>query len=183
VRVCKSRHATTAHLRGCSLLIPRKGDIEQHARNTQYPFGHSYVNRKLAQTAIFIAISVGFGDAVSLNHTRYGLSPYRFRPVIGDCSLCGTDPGVPAGAPWRSICHDLYGHGADGGPLAGSLAHKLGAPLTVGIGGVIAVLGALFFALKLPALRPAGREMIVAQQMAGGTPAEEMPARVFTKTG
>jgi len=33
------------------------------------------------------------------------------------------------------------------------------------------------------ALRPAAREMIVAQQMAGGAPAQEMTARVFTKNG
>jgi len=66
--------------------------------------------------------------------------------------------------------------------LAGSLAHKLGAPMTVGIGGVMAILGAAVFGRKLPALRPAAREMIVAQQMAGGTPAQEMTGRVFTKT-
>jgi MFS family permease len=70
-----------------------------------------------------------------------------------------------------------------GALLAGSLAHKLGAPMTVGIGGVAAVIGAIVFGLKLPALRPAAREMIVAQQMAGGTPAQEMTGRVFTKSG
>ncbi|MGZ4890387.1 MAG: MFS transporter, partial [Candidatus Angelobacter sp.] len=70
-----------------------------------------------------------------------------------------------------------------GALLAGSLAHKLGAPFTVGIGGVVAIVGAGVFGLKLPALRPAAREMIVAQQMAGGAPAEEMTGRVFTKTG
>jgi hypothetical protein len=39
------------------------------------------------------------------------------------------------------------------------------------------------FGLKLPALRPAAREMIVAQQMAGGGPAQEMTAPVFSKDG
>jgi len=70
-----------------------------------------------------------------------------------------------------------------GALLAGSLAHKLGAPMTVGIGGVVAIAGAGLFALKLPALRPAAREMIVAQQMAGGGPAQEMTAPVFSKNG
>ena len=70
-----------------------------------------------------------------------------------------------------------------GALLAGSLAHKLGAPMTVGIGGVVAMMGAIVFGLKLPAIRPAAREMIVAQQMAGGTPAQEMTGRVFTKNG
>jgi len=68
-----------------------------------------------------------------------------------------------------------------GALLAGSLAHKLGAPLTVGIGGVVAMVGGGLFGLKLPALRPAAREMIVAQQMAGGAPAQEMTAPVFAK--
>jgi MFS family permease len=70
-----------------------------------------------------------------------------------------------------------------GALLAGSLAHKLGAPMTVGIGGVVAVVGAAVFGSKLSAIRPAAREMIVAQQMSGGAPAQEMTGRVFTKTG
>lgn len=70
-----------------------------------------------------------------------------------------------------------------GALLAGSLAHKLGAPMTVGIGGVVAIVGAAIFGSKLSAIRPAAREMIVAQQMAGGAPAQEMTGRVFTKTG
>jgi MFS family permease len=69
-----------------------------------------------------------------------------------------------------------------GALLAGSLAHKLGAPMTVGIGGVVAIVGAGLFGLKLPALRPAAREMIVAQQVAGGSPAQEMTAPVFSKS-
>jgi MFS family permease len=70
-----------------------------------------------------------------------------------------------------------------GALLAGSLAHKLGAPMTVAIGGVVAMVGAAVFGSKLPAIRPAAREMIVAQQMAGGAPAQEMTGRVFTKNG
>ena len=68
-----------------------------------------------------------------------------------------------------------------GSLLAGSVAHKLGAPMTVGIGGVVAIVGAGLFASKLPALRPAAREMIIAQQIAGGDPAQEMTAPVFSK--
>jgi hypothetical protein len=68
-----------------------------------------------------------------------------------------------------------------GSLLAGSLAHKLGAPMTVGLGGIIAILGAGLFGSKLPVIRPAAREMIVAQQIAGGTPAQEMTAPVFSK--
>ena len=68
-----------------------------------------------------------------------------------------------------------------GSLLAGSLAHNLGAPWTVFIGGMAAILGAIVFWTKLPEFRPAAREMIVAQQMSGGTPPQEMTARVFTK--
>jgi MFS family permease len=70
-----------------------------------------------------------------------------------------------------------------GALLAGSLAHKLGAPMTVGIGGVVAMVGAVAFALRLPVHRPAARAMIVAQQIAGGAPAQEMTAPVFSKNG
>jgi MFS family permease len=69
-----------------------------------------------------------------------------------------------------------------GSLLAGSLAHNLGASWTVFIGGMAAICGAAIFWTKLPVLRPATREMIVAQQMSGGAPAQEMTARVFTKT-
>jgi MFS family permease len=68
-----------------------------------------------------------------------------------------------------------------GALLAGSVAHKIGASWTVTMGGIISLVGALVFGLKLPALRPAARELIVAQQMQGGAPAQEMTARVFTK--
>jgi MFS family permease len=68
-----------------------------------------------------------------------------------------------------------------GALLAGSLAHKLGAPMTVGLGGAVAIMGAAVFGSKLPAIRPAAREMIVAQQVAGGDPPQEMTAPVFSK--
>jgi MFS family permease len=70
-----------------------------------------------------------------------------------------------------------------GALLAGSLAHTLGAPLTVGIGGVVAIVGAGVFGVRLPSFRPAARELIIAQQMAGGAPAQEITGRVFTKGG
>jgi hypothetical protein len=68
-----------------------------------------------------------------------------------------------------------------GSLLAGSLAHTLGAPMTVGLGGVLAIAGSAVFGSKLPAIRPAAREMIIAQQVAGGDPPQEMTAPVFSK--
>ena len=61
-----------------------------------------------------------------------------------------------------------------GALLAGALAARLGAPITVAAGGVVCVFGAIFFARKLPQLRVVAREMIIAQQAVGGDPSEEV---------
>jgi MFS family permease len=60
-----------------------------------------------------------------------------------------------------------------GALLAGTLADHLSAPAAVRIGGAVAILAALGFALYLPAFRREARQMIVSLQMAGGDPAEE----------
>jgi MFS transporter len=70
-----------------------------------------------------------------------------------------------------------------GALLAGSLAHNIGAPWTVAMGGLVSIAGAVLFGVRLPVHRPVAREMIVAQQMAGGAPAQEMTGRVFEKAG
>jgi MFS family permease len=51
-----------------------------------------------------------------------------------------------------------------GALLAGALADRIGAPLTVGAGGAVCVLAAGVFATQLPGLRAAARELILAQQ-------------------
>ncbi|HEX8091652.1 MAG TPA: MFS transporter [Blastocatellia bacterium] len=60
-----------------------------------------------------------------------------------------------------------------GSLLAGVLAGRLGAPATVAAGGTVCILGASIFALRLPGLRAEARQLIVAQQMIGGVPAEQ----------
>ncbi len=60
---------------------------------------------------------------------------------------------------------------------AGGAANKLGAPITVAIGGVICLIGSAVFAQRLPGLRGEARQLIVAQGMAGGEPAEQMTTR------
>jgi len=70
-----------------------------------------------------------------------------------------------------------------GALLAGSMAHAIGAPMTVAVGGAISIIGGIIFATRLSALRPAARELIVAQQISGGAPAQEITARVFSKQG
>jgi MFS family permease len=65
-----------------------------------------------------------------------------------------------------------------GALLGGALADHLGAPLTVGLGAVAGLGGAVWFGLTLPKVRVEARRLIVAQSMAGGEPAEEMTARI-----
>jgi MFS family permease len=63
-----------------------------------------------------------------------------------------------------------------GALLAGAFAHHLGAPITVTLGGSVCIVAAVGFGLRLPTFRREARQMIVALQMAGGDPAEEMTA-------
>jgi hypothetical protein len=51
-----------------------------------------------------------------------------------------------------------------GALLAGALADRIGAPLTVTAGGVVCLMAAGVFAIQLPALRGPARELILAQQ-------------------
>ena len=60
---------------------------------------------------------------------------------------------------------------------AGVAANVMGAPMTVAIGGVVCVLGAVVFARFLPQFRAEARQIIVAQGMVGGEPAEAASAR------
>src|SRR3954463_4821850 len=61
-----------------------------------------------------------------------------------------------------------------GALVAGALAAPLGAPATVALGGAICIAGGLLFGAGLPHLRGPARELIVAQQLAAGSPAEEV---------
>ena len=59
-----------------------------------------------------------------------------------------------------------------GALLGGALAERLGAPLTVAIGGLASLVGACWFGLQLPKIRVEARQLIVAQAVAGGEPSE-----------
>jgi MFS family permease len=61
-----------------------------------------------------------------------------------------------------------------GALFAGTVAERLGAPMTVALGGMASILAGGLFALWLPSLREEARELIVAMQMSGGDPPEEM---------
>jgi MFS family permease len=61
-----------------------------------------------------------------------------------------------------------------GALTGGYLAHRIGAPLTIAVGGVACIMGAFWFGWQLPQLRIEARRLIVAQGMAGGEPVEEI---------
>jgi MFS family permease len=64
-----------------------------------------------------------------------------------------------------------------GALLSGWSADHIGAQWTLALGGVMAIIGAAFFARNLPKIRVKARELIIAQGMAGGEPAQEVAAR------
>ena len=59
-----------------------------------------------------------------------------------------------------------------GALLGGALADRLGAQVTVAIGGIASVAGAAWFGLQLPKIRVEARRLIVAQETAGGEPSD-----------
>lgn len=60
-----------------------------------------------------------------------------------------------------------------GALLAGALAEPLGTPATIALGGVACIVGGGLFWARLPVLRAEGRQLMLAQQMTPGNPAEE----------
>jgi MFS-type transporter involved in bile tolerance (Atg22 family) len=63
--------------------------------------------------------------------------------------------------------------------LGGALADRLGAPVTVAMGGIGAIGGAAIFGVNLSKIRVEARRLIVAQEAAGGEPSQEMTAQII----
>ncbi len=55
---------------------------------------------------------------------------------------------------------------------AGAIAHRIGAPWTVALGGFACMAGGAFFWTQLPTFRREARELVMAQGMMAGTPAQ-----------
>jgi MFS family permease len=64
-----------------------------------------------------------------------------------------------------------------GALLGGALSDRLGAPMTIAIGGLASIAAAWWFGAQLPKIRVEARKLIMAQAMAGGDPPEEMNAQ------
>lgn len=170
-------------LMGCSGIGALGGAITLALRKTVYGLGN-WVATSCAGFGLSLLL---FSFSRSLWLSAVLLVPAGFCAMIQMASsntlIQSMVPDRLRGRVMSVYAMTFMGMAPMGALLAGSLAHKLGAPMTVGIGGVVAIVGAGVFWSKLPALRPAARKMIVAQQMAGGAPAEEMTGRVFAKTG
>jgi MFS family permease len=70
----------------------------------------------------------------------------------------------------------FMGMGPLGALLAGSIAERAGAPMAIAAGGLVTLVAAIVFALRLPVLRGPARELILAQQAAPGEPAQQTTA-------
>ena len=67
-----------------------------------------------------------------------------------------------------------------GALLSGAVADRIGAPWTLGLGGAAAIAGAFVFTRHLPKIRVEARQLILAQGLAGGEPAQEISARTVS---
>ena len=65
-----------------------------------------------------------------------------------------------------------------GALLGGALADRIGAPLTISMGSVACVGGAVLFRINLPRIRGEARRLIVAQSSAGGEPPVETASAI-----
>lgn len=129
--------------------------------------------------------AVGFGVSLILfSQSRlYWLSVFLMAPA-GFCvmlQMAASNTLVQAMTPdsLRGRVMAVYsmmfmGMAPFGALLAGALAHRWGAPGVVLLGGLSSIAGGLAFATRLPYLRGQARQLLVAREMVGGAPAEEM---------
>jgi MFS family permease len=109
---------------------------------------------RLFWISAFLLLPVGFGMMVQLassNTLIQSMVPDRLRGrVMAVYSMM------------------FMGMAPFGALFAGILANRLGAPITVAVGGVVCVIGAFVYRTQLPQLRAEGRQLILAQLVAAG---------------
>ena len=84
---------------------------------------------------------------------------------------------LPRGVKHFATSMMFMGMAPFGAFFGGALAHRIGAPITVAIGGATCVVGAILFGRALPTMRIEARRLIVAQGLAGGEPEQELNAQ------
>lgn len=83
-----------------------------------------------------------------------------------------------------AVCSMMFmGMAPLGAFTAGSVAHAIGAPMTVALGGAISIVGGIIFATRLSTLRPAVRALVAAQQMPGPAPVQKITTQVLSRQG
>ena len=186
-----------------SVLMPIFADTILHggARGLGILMGSTGVGALLAALALaakaglrglgrWIALAAGgFGVSITLFSLsrNFWLSAALLVPV-GFCMMLETSSSntlLQAMVPdeLRGRVMSLYsmmfmGMAPFGAFFGGALADRIGAPLTVALGGVACVGAALLFGLRLPTIRVEARQLILAQAVAGGEPSEEMTTRL-----
>ena len=186
-----------------SVLMPIFADTILHggARGLGILMGSTGVGALLAALALaaksglrglgrWIALAAGgFGVSITLFSLsrNFWLSAALLVPV-GFCMMLETSSSntlLQAMVPdeLRGRVMSLYsmmfmGMAPFGAFFGGALADRIGAPLTVALGGVACVGAALVFGLRLPTIRVEARQLILAQAVAGGEPSEEMTTRL-----
>jgi len=170
-------------LRGCSCGGALGGSLTRAMRRTVHGLG-AWVAASCAGFGVALLV---FAFSRSLWLSCLLLLPAGFSMMIQMASsntlIQSMVPDRLRGRVMSVYAMTFMGMAPFGALLAGTLAHHLSAPITVAMGGIIALLASAVFALRLPVHRPMAREMIVAQQMAGGDPPQEMTAPVFSKNG
>jgi len=63
---------------------------------------------------------------------------------------------------------------------AGAVAHHIGAPWTVALGGLLCIGGAILFSTHFPRVRAEARELVLAQGMTAGAPAQSATGEGLT---
>ncbi len=114
--------------------------------------------------------------------TRFWLSAALLVPV-GLCMMVEMSasntiiqslvPDVMRGRVMAAYAMMFLGMAPLGALFAGAVAARIGAPLTVTIGGAVCALAAFVFWRRLGPLREEARQIVVALQAAGGEPAEQ----------
>lgn len=79
-----------------------------------------------------------------------------------------------------AVCSMMFmGMAPLGALMAGSVAHAIGVPMTVALGGLISIIGGIIFTARLSALRLAVRDLVAAQQMPSPAPPRKSPLLCF----
>ena len=135
--------------------------------------GHvvTYAAMGFGASLILFSLSRSFWLSVAL------LIPVGFCMIVETASsntlIQTMTPGLLRGRVMAVHAMMFTGMAPFGALLAGTLAHHLGAPVTLVIGGVVCIIAGAGFGLRLPPFRYDADHVLIALRRAGGNPADE----------